>query len=58
MKRFKMTALAAAVVLMACGFAPVGMAEAEAASENRYGLVYQNAITRNVSGKVNIRPVN
>ena len=34
------------------------MAEAEAASENRYGLVYQNAITRNVSGKVNIHPVN
>lgn len=33
------------------------MTEAARAQENPFGLVYQNAITKNESGKVNIRPV-
>ena len=33
------------------------MTEAARAQENPFGLVYQNAITKNEPGKVNIRPV-
>ena len=53
MKFTKKLLLSGLVLALGIGFS--GAASAE--ESNKYGLVYQGAITKNVAGQVNIHPV-
>ena len=53
MRFTKKLLLSGLVLALGIGFS--GAASAE--ESNRYGLVYQGAITKNVAGQVNIHPV-
>lgn len=53
MKFTKKLLLSGLVLALGIGFSGVASAE----ESNKYGLVYQGAITKNVAGQVNIHPV-
>ena len=56
-KSIMKSALLISLGLFAFGGGGASASESKSPNENPFGLVYQGALTENVTGKVNIRPV-